>query len=394
MRRKRAGAGRAVSPKRNRHVTKPAVIRLVWTRAAGHCELCGIDLTRDFRVGQPTTWGEAAHILPASPQEPRAQPDHSDAQARHRTNDADNLMLLCPGCHEKIDKDDRGYPLLDLSGLHKMQLERIALAACSPAHMRAVPVLVLSQHFATINHLRDHDFLHVMSREGLHAVCAPVRVQLPALPASGVRNEAYWRAIADQIHHTLVTRLNRSGPESADLLAVAGFADIGALIMLGQVIGDRMPRRLFSPNRASGLHWPDPAAHAPEFLFSAAPVGDGPLALVLSLSAKVPHIDVESALRGARIAEFFIAEPNVSMVHNRDVIDAFRAALQKRLSDLEVQERGIIHLFMAIPAALAIEFGALLTLQHRHGYRIYDRSETGAFEATLTLDHTQKGTRP
>jgi hypothetical protein len=76
--------------------------------------MCGTDLTRDLRVGRSTTWGEAAHILPASPQGPRAVPSHTVEQASRRTNDVDNLLLLCPGCHEKIDKDADGYPIEDL----------------------------------------------------------------------------------------------------------------------------------------------------------------------------------------------------------------------------------------------------------------------------------------
>ncbi len=33
--------------------TSPEVKTLVWIRAAGHCELCGTDLTHDFRIGTP-----------------------------------------------------------------------------------------------------------------------------------------------------------------------------------------------------------------------------------------------------------------------------------------------------------------------------------------------------
>lgn len=377
-----------------RYDTDPKIRQLVWIRAAGHCELCGVDLTRDLRVGTSTQWGEAAHILPASPQGPRAQPGHDATQARLRSNDADNLMLLCPGCHEKIDKDADGYPLQDLTAQHAAHIARVSLAASTPAHRRAVPLLVLSRHFATLNEIRDHDFLQAMSAEGLHATCAPVRVTLPELPADGRRDAAYWRNVADLIHHQLSTRLHRARPESADLLAVVALADIPALIMLGQVIGDRMPRVLFSPNRTTRLQWPAPKSAPPEFLFSAPEEGEGPLALVISLSATISSADVTAALPGARIATFSIATPSIGMVQNRRIIDAFRDALQPYLSALEAQERQAIHLFMAVPASLAIEFGALLTMQHRREYKVYDRGSSGAFELALLLDHSQKQVRP
>jgi hypothetical protein len=356
--------------------------------------MCGADLTRDLRIGGSTTWGEAAHILPASPQGPRAVPSHNAEQAGQRTNDVDNLLLLCPSCHEKIDKDAEGYPIEDLSAQHEAQIARIRLAAASPAHARAVPLLVLSKHFSTLNLIRDHDFLRAMSAEGLSATCSPVRVLLPELPMSGARDESYWRAVADQIHHQLASRLNRADPESADLLAVAALADIPALVILGQVLGDRMPRLLFSPNRSTGLVWPEPQAEPPEFVFSQPEGSSGSLALVVSLSARIPRADVADALPGARIAEFSISEPSVAMVRNRRVIGAFRDALQMRLSGLEATADEAIHLFMAIPAVLAIELGALLTMQHRHTYKLYDRSRSGAFELAVVLDHSQKVIRP
>lgn len=374
--------------------TNPKIRDWVWMRAAGHCELCGDDLTRDLRVGTQIRWGEAAHILPASPDGPRGTAGHTAEQAKRLTDDPGNLMLLCPGCHTKIDKDANDYPTIDMASLHEAQMTRIALAASSPSEFRAVPLIVLSQHFATRNDITDRQFLQAMSQEGLHAVCGPVRLVLPILPPSGERNMAYWTQVADLIHHTLANKLSRATADSADLLAVTGLADLGGLMMLGQTIGDRSHRRLYSPNRTSGMHWPDINADPPEFRFTSAPPGEGPLALVLSLSARIPEADVHAVLPHARIGTFSIDEPSYDMVKNRKVINAFRDELQKRLSDVEADTTAAIHLFMAIPAALAIEFGALLTTQHRHTYEVFDRSQHGSFEHMLTLSHTQKEIRP
>ena len=77
--------------------TSPEVKILVWIRAAGHCELCGTDLTHDFRIGTPMKWGEVAHILPASPKGPRGNATHSEEEALALTNDSENLKLLCQG---------------------------------------------------------------------------------------------------------------------------------------------------------------------------------------------------------------------------------------------------------------------------------------------------------
>lgn len=145
--------------KGGRFHTSPAVRAVVWVRAAGHCELCGIDLTHDPRVGRPRQWGEVAHILPASPNGPRADGDHGAEAAQALTNDIDNLILACPGCHDKIDRDAEGYPTEDLSGLHKAFLQRIDLAAKAPEAGKALGLIVLSQHFSTRNDIRNRDLL-------------------------------------------------------------------------------------------------------------------------------------------------------------------------------------------------------------------------------------------
>jgi len=363
-------------PANGRFNTSEEAKRVVWTQAAGHCELCGTDLMYDYRAGLPMRWGEVAHILPASPKGPRARPEHSVEQAQGRTNDASNLMLLCPGCHDKIDRDAEGYPETDLSGLHDAYLRRIRLAATTPDGGRAIPVIVQSRHFATANDIPARDLLTAMSAEGLTAFDHGIKITF-AQPGPRGRDSAYWQSVKDDIQYHLEQQLSRRGGIYGDapVLAVVGVADIPALMLLGQAIGDRTNRRLYSFHREHRLRWPDEAARPPVFQFTPAPQGDGPLALVLSISAQVPLRDVTEALPGARIAELSIPEPSYAMVQNRAVIHAFRDALQMRLSQLEAQTPDPINVFAAIPAALAIEFGALLTTQHQHPYQIFDRDK-------------------
>ena len=65
-------------PAKGRYNTNEETKRIVWIQAAGHCELCGTDLTYDYRAGLPMKWGEVAHILPASPKGPRGSEEHSE----------------------------------------------------------------------------------------------------------------------------------------------------------------------------------------------------------------------------------------------------------------------------------------------------------------------------
>lgn len=373
-------------PSRNRFSTSEPVKRLVWTRAAGHCEQCGNDLTQDFRTGKPTRWGQVAHVIPASPKGPRAPETYSDQQAQDATDDPDNLMLLCPGCHDRVDTDAEGYPTENLSQAHRDHINQIRMAAARGETQRAMGLIFLSQHFATENLIRGRDLAEVMLAEGLWADKAIEVIRLRA-PGQDGRNAQYWNNVEQDIGECLHGRLAARTSAFGDPLnlAVVGVADIPALIRLGRQLGDRSNRVLYSRDRTHGLRWPDPAAAAAPFNFDAPVDGTGPLALVLSLSARVADDDIRAALPQARIAAFSTPEPNYGLIRNRGTIDGFRSALQPCLSILEASTDQPIHLFPVVPAALAIEFGALLSTQHAHRYIVYDRDDTGRFAPMMEL---------
>jgi hypothetical protein len=331
-------------------------------------------------------WGEVAHILPASPQGPRAHGLHTATTAAKLTHDPKNLMLLCPACHTKVDRDAAGYPVDDLSGLHAAFLQRIAFAVTWPSTAKALPLIVLGKHFKSRAEIRNRDLLAAMSSEGLIAVSDPLRVELDA-PMSSGRDARYWERVNDQICVRLPAALRKNADIYGDApaIAVAGLADIPALMAVGRVLGDRTARHVFSPNRTTGLAWPDLTAAVPVFQYAPPSAGKGPLALLLSLSAEIPRYKVEQALPGARCATFSVASPTVHLVQNRNVIHAFRDVLQPKLSELEASTSSPIHVFAAIPAALAIEFGALHTMQHQHPYVVYDLDNAGAYVPSLSF---------
>lgn len=378
-------------PKGGRFNTDDATKAIVWARGAGHCELCGTDLTRDVRIARSIRWGHVAHILPASPKGPRGGGPYDAEQAQALTSDPDNLLLACPGCHIKADTDADGYPALDLSGLHEAQTARIALAARTPHASKAITLVVLGGQFRTKNLIAKGDLERAMSAEGVTAVSTSPFVTLPE-PMGAGRDRSYWTNVIQKIQFEVTRLLENARTFHGDvpLLAVAGLADMPSLMAVGQAIGDRMPRRIYSFHRFSGLQWPDIDAAPPAFRYTAPPPGDGPLALVLSISAEIPERDVLAALPGARVAVLTVDEPSVLLVKNRGAIQAFVEALQMPLSGLEASSPEAIHVFPAIPAAFAIEFGAFLTMQHRHPYVIYDRGINNRFLPALQIGTDQE----
>jgi hypothetical protein len=384
---KAAGARPDRKGKAHRFDVPKAVIQLVWIRAAGHCEQCGADLTVDFRSGRKIPWGDVAHIAPASADGPRAFEDYTPEEAKRLTSDPDNLMLLCPGEHRRTDRAPDAYPISDLRQNHLSHVAQIRHAAQRGETQRAQGLIVLGRHWATENVIRPRDLQEAMLAEGLWAEADPLVHVLPE-PGRNGRDELYWHSVERSIDEQLVDRLAKRTSKHGDPLnlCVAGVADIPSLIRVGRQLGDRSNRFLYSRDRQHVLRWPNPLAAPPEYLYEPPSDGEGPIALLLSLSAEVPHRDVLAALPGSRLATFTTPQPRYDLLQSRAAIHAFRKELQARLSQLEAESDQPIHVFAAIPAALGIEFGALLSTQHAHRYVIYDREgESNAFAVAMEL---------
>lgn len=373
--------------KPKRQSTPDPIKLLVWIRAGGHCELCGRDLTQDPRLRASFhRWGEVAHVLPASVQGPRAPEFYTEADAKAHTVSPDNLVLACPNCHTLIDEDPDLHITSVLKTRHLAHVQRVRWAASHADSQQAVGLVFLSQHFDTENYISEREMETAMLHDGLLPVRMTERIALPA-PKSTGRDAAYWEHVEDVVDDALKIARRRGASQQGDppILAIAGLADMPALMALGRRLGDRSDRRVFSYSRISGLQWPGPEDAPPEFSFTPPLDGDGPIALVLSLSATIPTADVFAALPHARMAVITVPVPDVNLVRNRGSIDAFRAYLQPRLSELEAATPHSLHVFPAIPAAFALEYGALLSMNHRHPHVVYDRGAGNRFVPTLTL---------
>ncbi|WP_245848393.1 HNH endonuclease [Lentzea kentuckyensis] len=80
---------------------------LLWSESGGHCQnpSCRADL---HGLVENTHVGELAHIIPASPDGPRAAEDPNLSEDDRAV--ADNVLVLCPTCHTMIDKAPGQYP--------------------------------------------------------------------------------------------------------------------------------------------------------------------------------------------------------------------------------------------------------------------------------------------
>ena len=88
-----------------RHI-KPDVTAMLWGRAAGRCEFLGCNepLWKSLATQEAVNRAQRAHIYSFSDDGARG----NDGINKEHLNDFDNLMLVCHGCHQSIDKHKDG----------------------------------------------------------------------------------------------------------------------------------------------------------------------------------------------------------------------------------------------------------------------------------------------
>jgi len=74
-------------------------IKILWGRAHNRCALCKTSLIMEAQNGSPYPIGKNAHIEGENPGSARYNPNLDYPEK----NAYDNLILLCPTCHDKID---------------------------------------------------------------------------------------------------------------------------------------------------------------------------------------------------------------------------------------------------------------------------------------------------
>lgn len=371
-----------------RQATDNKVINFVWCRAAGHCELCSKDLTLDLVTLTPVKLGEVAHIFPASKNGPRAMPSQTTATSKALTDDPKNLMLLCTNCHTGIDKTPEGYPANDLTDAHLAFVQAVEFAANVNKYNVAAGVIILGHHFTTSNNIDPSELQAAMWRDRLRPISLPLKIVLPEIDQHG-RDDRYYGNVRRKFKDNFERELTRFQGQLGDkpVVGVVGLADIPSLIICGQEFGDRIRHEIYSTNRVTRLMWPDKTAGNPDFTFTFSDKQNQVNALVISISAEIPDRDVIAALPNCEIAKFKLTVPNYGAVQNPAAIDHFGNELQKALSRLEAASSEPIHVFAAIPAAMAIKFGSLLSTNHKHPYAIYDRDPpSNAFRLHIKLN--------
>lgn len=354
---------------------------LLSVKAGGRCEFfeCNEYLLSDKITHKEIKWGEFAHIYAFSDRGPRGS---IEIKPKDR-NKIKNLMLLCPGCHTKIDKK-RNLPFYTVEVLNEQKKEhedRILLVTSIKKDNRS-KVLCMSSNI-------ENEALCVSSNEIVEALMAegyynpqkePNKIDFSNVPSENVT--LYWKSKCkeiDSITKEFYEQFKRDGLGHASIFAIG---PMPLLVYLGSKLENKIKTQLFQRHRdRDSWRWHDCGENIEYDLNTITGKDKTKVALLVSLSGKIHSSHLPKKINdNFYVYEITLAneEPNFHFLKAKNSLDDFGVFYSKTLSLIrnnhpELKE---IHLFPAMPAPAAVMCGKTLNRKADMSMLVYNPVRT------------------
>jgi hypothetical protein len=366
----------------------------IWFRAGGRCEYpgCNQALWRDELTFQEMNRAYLAHIIAQSAKGPRGDIYWSPRLAA----DESNLMLLCDAHHRLIDRNKgRDFPVDMLRDFKRQHEERIELLTGLDIERRTHILL-----FGTRIGEREGLINYRQAVEAILPLRYPsnqrgIRIDLSGVPLTQ-RDPNFWTVATNYIDRAFDWYLRSGiGPDGDPLnhLSIFAMAPIPLLIYLGKQLGDIIPAEVFQRQRStSDWKWKEEGASAIEYHFQLPPTDasqSAQIALNLSLSGTIhPEEIIQTIGATVPIYTLTIAEPQRDFLRHKEDLVNLREAWYRALAEIRRRhgEGCEIHLFPAVPNAIAVELGRALLPKIDPPLHVYECDRTlHGFQHVLTV---------
>jgi hypothetical protein len=364
---------------------------LLSVKAGGHCEFFGCNeyLFSDKITHESIKWGEFAHIYAFSEDGPRGK-----GKSRPKNiNGVENLMLLCPSCHTRVDKK-KNLPFYTVEILRKQKEEhekRIRIVTNLKKNNETKVLCVSANIDNETVCVSDNEMVEALLSEGYFQPQEKSnKIDFSNIPSENLN--LYWKSKCkdiDSMTKEFYEQFKRDGFGHVSIFAIG---PIPLLMYLGTKIENKIKTQLFQRHRDSeNWKWNDENDDV-EYKSNVTKGKDkNKVALFLSLSGKI-HI---SKLPKNINSDYYVyeitlsnQEPNFHFLKSKKDLDKFGVIYSKVLSQIrnnhpELKE---IHLFSAVPAPVAVICGRALNKKADTAIKIYNPINGVGFKYALKIN--------
>ncbi len=366
----------------------PETVKMrLWGKAGGRCQYngCNEPLWLDKLTQAEFNVSYIAHIVADRPAGPRGHPRLSE----ELKSDISNLMLLCDAHHRLIDVSDiDGHSVELLRAMKERHEQRIQLVTALGPDRQSHVVLYGANIGPNAAPLSLRKATQAMAPDRYPA--EPQGITLGMLnSALQDRNAAYWTAESAQLSRLVSLQVKpRLAQGTVEHLSIFALAPQPLLMLLGYLLCDIPSAEVYQLHREPpDWRWQeDPDGF--EYLITEPSRTEGPPALVFSLSATINDARIEACVPDASIWKFLSPAPNNDFLKGRGQARLFRQGARQLLNRIKAVhgEHAILHVFPAMPVALAVDFGRVIMPKADLKMQIYDQNHAlGGFVPALAL---------
>lgn len=363
---------------------------LLFSQAGGRCQLCNELLIQDKITGEDINWAEIAHIYAFGEKGPRANKNYIDK------NNINNLILSCPNCHEKIDKDKqvKYYSADYLQEIKKEHEKRIRLLTSFTSKEQTKVIKMVANIGKDEVRLTQWSMVEALMNSNL----IPVEHDCEEIDFTSVHslyNEIYWQSKIQEIDQKLerfYSSLRRSKNEHISVFAIG---PIPLLVYLGFNLQDKIATRFFQRHR-NGDSWLWKQKKATQnYTTNLLQEGEdkNKIALFLSLSGKINIKNIDpKIIKGHYLYEITINNPNVNFLKSEKDLQNFEEEFNNFMGKVETQhpDSTSIKFFPAIPAPISVVCGRSLNKNFGTALEIYNLDENKNYKYTITINNKNK----
>lgn len=369
---------------------KPEVTLLLWVLAGGRCQFrdCNELLYKSPVTQERVNRAQKAHIYSYSLVGSRGRGPY--AQNAKGLNSTENLMLVCYGCHQKIDQKGGStrYTAAQLQQWKQEHEARIVrVTGVNPKHKTHI-VLYGSRIGEQDAPLQPHEVMAAVFPERFPATDTPHALSLHYEHNDG--NAAFWITEATHLRNLFEREISPLIRHSrATHFSVFGLADIPLLALLGSLFTDKIPVDVYQRFREPlGWRWPNHAPRSFRFILKRPQRRRGRPVFVLSLSGRIEPERVYAILgRNVAIWELTVADPHNDLIRSCGQLGLFRQAVRRAMVAINsVHGRKPVSIFPAIPVSCAVELGRVRMPQSDPAWVFYNQNNRNhGFTEALTI---------
>ena len=351
----------------------------------GLCSICCERLDYDKFSRERTNVSEYAHIIGDSEQGPRGDKNLSELYA----GDIKNIIILCPRCHEQVDKNESFYTIDRLQKIKSSHIERVRNHLDSLKNEEAFSVKYEAPIGGAVVKVDEQRMDSAIANSGFISHEIPISLN-PNNTTYPDNTEKFWETERDQLYQNfqkeIEARLKRGDVKPFLLFAIAPQP---LLIQLGVLMNDKHDVKVFQKRREPDTwEWNEnPVEQSyqikiPEKIFDT-------VAVKLSLSDRITDDRIIEVLgHKTSIWEITHENPHNDFICHPMQLSELRKVYRKFYQDIRKThgQKTKIHVFPASPVSAAIEFGRVWMPKADATLIIYNHdSINNRFELAFTI---------